>query len=101
MITLNTTSLWAIEDEETEFDHEKFQTELKESADYFSFGMNSEDVEAAAHKKSLVKKREANIPEVKKDEFADLESTYFDTISTKASAVDKQKKKSNKLKRER
>jgi len=82
-----------------EFDAEKFKEDLNQSANYFSFGLEANEDESSKIPKQLTKKRQAEAPVEKNSEFADLESTYFDKISTKASATEKTDSK--KLKRAR
>jgi len=77
------------------FNAEEFKKELAESAEYFKYGVDGEKIPAKTAK--VTKKREIKKSESENGEFADLESVYFDKISTRQSSV----KKTKKVKRKR
>lgn len=69
-----------------EFDSESFQNDMRDAADYFSYGLDDEPQPT----QPAAKKREMKVPKKEEVGFRDLEQVYFDEVKTKASGTKKE-----------
>jgi hypothetical protein len=79
------------------FTYKNIRTEMNSSVKHFSYGMEEQTLEAKSPVNSP-RLREGKIAPVK---FADLENRYFDSVSTKASALKNSKSTAKPRKRSR